>query len=62
MARIFQDDNPMIDSIKFDTANNAIVVTLDDGTVTNYTQYMAAQYVADHPDRVGDLKAMGWGV
>lgn len=50
----------MIDSIKFDTANNVIVVTLEDGTSTTYTQAMDAQYLADFPERGGDLQAMGW--
>lgn len=50
----------MIDSIKFDTTNNIIVVTYADGTSTTYTHVMCDQYLLDFPDRAADLKAMGW--
>jgi len=48
----------MRDSITFDTSNDKIIVTLEDGTSTEYAT--AASYLADWPDREVDCTAMGW--
>ena len=48
----------MIESITFNTAEDKLIVTLDDATTTEYTD--AATYLADHPDRAADCLAMGW--
>lgn len=48
----------MIESIIFDTQNNILKVVLQDGVVLEYTS--AAKYLADFPDRINDVKAMGW--
>lgn len=48
----------MIESITFNTAESKLIVTLDDGTITEYTD--AKAYLADHPDRPDDVVAMGW--
>jgi hypothetical protein len=50
----------MIESITFNTAENKLIVTLDDGTLTEYTD--ATTYLADHPDREADCIAMGWSI
>jgi len=50
----------MIDYVKFDTANDVIVVGYADGTTSTYTRAMAAEYLYIFPDRSGDVKAMGW--
>jgi len=50
----------MIESITFNTAEDKLIVTLDDGTSTEYTN--AADYLADHPDREADCLAMGWTI
>ena len=49
-----------IESITFDSVNNCIIVTLDNGLVTEYTKADTAAYLAQFPDRVADLQAMGW--
>lgn len=48
----------MIESITFNTAENKLIVTLEDGTSKEYTQ--ADEYITDHPTRVADAVAMGW--
>jgi hypothetical protein len=48
----------MIESITFNTAESKLIVTLEDGTETTYTN--SADYIADHPDRFDDVVAMGW--
>jgi len=48
----------MIESITFNTAEFKLIVTLEDGTSTTYTD--SATYLADHPDRFADIVAMGW--
>lgn len=48
----------MIEKITFNTAENKLIVTLEDGTTKEYTQ--ADEYIADHPTRVADAVAMGW--
>jgi hypothetical protein len=50
----------MIESITFNTAENKLIVTLEDGTTKEYTQ--ADEYIADHPTRVADAVAMGWKI
>jgi hypothetical protein len=49
-----------IDTITFDSANDCIIVTLDNGLVTEYTKADVVAYLAQFPDRVADLVAMGW--
>lgn len=46
--------------ITFNTAENKITVTLEDGTVKEYTQADKNKYLADYPDREADIIAMGW--
>jgi hypothetical protein len=46
--------------ITFNTAENKIVVTFEDGTIKEYVAADAEQYFADYPDRASDLVAMGW--
>ena len=48
----------MIDSITFNTAENKIVVTFEDGNSKDYTDKQS--YLADYPDRVADCDAMNW--
>lgn len=50
----------MIESVKLDWVNQKITVTLEDGTAKEYTQADKEAYVADYPDRVSDVVAMGW--
>lgn len=44
-------------SITFNTAENKIVVTVDE-VATEY--FDRASYLADYPDREADCDAMGW--
>jgi len=48
----------MIDSITFNSAENKLTVTYEDGTTEDYTD--RESYIADHPDREADCDAMGW--
>lgn len=50
----------MIDSVKLDWVNQKITVTLDNSTTKEYTQVDKEAYIADYPDRVSDVVAMGW--
>ena len=50
----------MIESITFNTAENKLIITLDDETTTEYTD--AATYLTEHPDREADCLAMGWTI
>lgn len=50
----------MIESITFDSANNRLIVELDDGTVTTYTNADTTAYLTQFPERETDLIAMGW--
>lgn len=50
----------MIDSITFNTVEDKIIVTLDDGTTREYSKSDKAQYLIDFPDRTADIEAMGW--
>lgn len=50
----------MIESITFDSANNKLIVELDDGTVTTYTNADTTAYLTQFPERETDLIAMGW--
>jgi hypothetical protein len=50
----------MIETVTFNTAENKLIVTFEDGTTKEYTQTDAAQYIADYPDRVSDVISMGW--
>jgi hypothetical protein len=46
--------------ITFNTAENKIIVTLEDGTTKEYLPSDKAQYLAEHPDRTADCDAMNW--
>jgi hypothetical protein len=48
----------MIEKITFNTAENKLIVLLEDGTSKEYTD--ADSYVADFPERVADAVAMVW--
>jgi len=48
----------MINYIKFDAANNCIVVGLSDGTVATYTPAQEAQYIADTGRTSADFVAL----
>jgi len=48
----------MIEKITFNTAENKLIVLLEDGTSKEYTD--ADSYIADFPERVADTVAMGW--
>jgi hypothetical protein len=48
----------MIEKITFNTAENKLIVLLEDGTSKEYTD--ADSYIADLPERVADAVAMGW--
>lgn len=50
----------MIESITFNTAESKITVTYQDGTSKGYTD--ASTYLADHPERINDVPAMGWEI
>ncbi len=50
----------MIESITFNTEQNKLVVAFEDGTTKEYTQADKDAYLADYPDRVADVVAMGW--
>ncbi len=47
-------------SITFDTGNNKLIVTFDDGTFVEYLD--ANAYLADFPFRSADVIAMGWEI
>lgn len=49
-------------SITFNTAENKLVVSYDDGTNYEYTEATKSQYLADYPDRMADVAAMGWSM
>lgn len=46
--------------IEFNTGENKLVVTFENGTTKEYTQADKEQYLADHPGRAADMAAMGW--
>jgi hypothetical protein len=37
-----------------------LIITFADNTTKEYTQANKDQYIADYPDRVADVAAMGW--
>lgn len=47
-----------MESITFNTAESKLVVAYEDGTSKEYTD--AESYLADWPDRIADVVAMGW--
>tara|TARA_R110000823_G_scaffold234047_1_gene360312 strand:- start:155 stop:304 length:150 start_codon:yes stop_codon:yes gene_type:complete len=49
-----------MNSITFNTAENKLIVTFEDGTTKEYTQADKEQYLADYPDRAADVAAMNW--
>lgn len=48
-----------IESIKFDTESNVIVITFSDGNEHVFTMMQQQQYL-DLTGRVSDLISMGW--
>jgi len=46
--------------ITFNTGENKLIVTFEDGTIKEYVSTDAEQYLNDYPDRMSDLVAMGW--
>ena len=46
--------------ITFNTAENKLIITLEDSTTKEYLQADKDAYVADYPDRAADVEAMGW--
>lgn len=46
--------------ITFNTGENKLIVTFEDGTSKEYLQADKEQYLLDYPDRVADIVAMGW--
>jgi hypothetical protein len=49
-----------MNSITFNTEEAKLIITLDDETTKEYTEADKEQYLADYPDRAGDVVAMGW--
>lgn len=41
-------------------SEHKLIITFDNGTTKEYTQAEKDQYIADFPDRVADVEAMGW--
>lgn len=50
----------MVDSYTLNWADNKLIITFEDGTIKEYTQVDKEAYIADYPDRVSDVVAMGW--
>lgn len=53
----------MIEKITFLTPpdeQHKLIVVFENGTIKEYTQAEKEQYLADYPDRVSDVVAMGW--
>jgi hypothetical protein len=50
----------MVDSYTLNWKENKLIVIFEDGTMKEYAQLEKDQYVADYPDRVADIVAMGW--
>lgn len=50
----------MVESITFNTLEQNLIVTFEDGTTREYTQADKDQYLSDYPDRAADVVAMGW--
>jgi len=46
--------------IEFNTGENKLIVTFEDGATQEYTQADKEQYLAEYPDRAADVVAMGW--
>lgn len=46
--------------ITFNTSENKLIVTFEDGTSKEYLQADKEQYLSDYPDRAADVVAMGW--
>lgn len=46
--------------ITFNTLDNKLIVTFEDGTSNEYTQADKDKYLSDYPDRAADIAAMGW--
>ena len=49
-----------MNSITFNTTENKLIVTFEDGTTKEYLQADKEQYLADYPDRAADVAAMNW--
>jgi hypothetical protein len=50
----------MIDSYTLNFAEQKLIVTFEDGTKKEYDESTKDQYIADYPDRLLDITAMGW--
>jgi hypothetical protein len=50
----------MVDSYTIDWENNKLVVTFQDGTKKEYDESIKDQYIADFPERLSDITAIGW--
>ncbi len=50
----------MIESVRFEYANNKIIVTLFDGSEKEYTRDQKDAYLQEFPSRSSDVVAMGW--
>jgi hypothetical protein len=48
--------------ITFNTAENKLIVTLEDGISKEYLPSDKEQYLLDYPDRAADVVAMGWNL
>lgn len=50
----------MVDSYTLNWKENKLIVIFEDGTAKEYTQADKDAYLANYPDRVADVVAMGW--
>jgi hypothetical protein len=50
----------MIESITFNTEQNKLIVTFENGTIKEYQSTDKMQYLSDFPDRASDIIAMNW--
>lgn len=46
--------------ITFNTGENKLIVTFEDGTTKEYIREDKDLYLLDYPDRAADIVAMGW--
>ena len=51
----------MVESYTLSWLENKLIVTFIDGVTKEYVQSEKDAYLADYPDRVADVVAMGWG-
>lgn len=48
--------------ITFNTGENKLIVTFEDGTFKEYLPSDKEQYLVDYPERFADIVAMGWNI